>query len=358
MRITTSTLRFRMSRRAACADAGDVLSSGMRTRAFGKTGRQVGEIGLGTWQFGGDWGEVTEAEALATMQAAYEGGVTFFDTADVYGAGVSEQRIGRFLRETPGARERVFVATKLGRSGTPGWPENFTRDTVRAHTEGSLRRLGVDALDLTQLHCVPSDVLQRGEMLGWLDELKQEGKLKAYGASVESMDEALFCVRDGRVAALQIIFNLFRQKPVTTLFDAAQQAGVALIVRLPLASGLLGGHMTKQTRFPAQDHRNYNRDGQAFNVGETFAGLPFERGVELADALKAYVPAGQSLAEFALRWCLDFPAVSVLIPGARNPDQVRRNLVPSSLPPLPQELHEKLAAFYRENVAAHIRGPY
>lgn len=318
----------------------------------------MSEIGLGTWQFGGDWGSVTEAEALATLRAAYEGGVTFFDTADVYGAGRSEERIGRFLRETPGARERVFVATKLGRSGDPGWPENFTRAAVRAHTEASLRRLGVDALDLTQLHCVPTEVLERGEMLGWLDELKREGKLKAYGASVESMDEALFCVRDGRVAALQIIFNLFRQKPIKTLFGPAQAAGIALIVRLPLASGLLGGKMTKATAFPPEDHRNYNRDGQAFNVGETFAGLPFERGVELAEALKRYVPPGQSMAEFALRWCLDYPAVSVLIPGAKNPEQARRNLVPSTLPPLPPELHDELAAFYAREVAGHIRGPY
>jgi aryl-alcohol dehydrogenase-like predicted oxidoreductase len=330
----------------------------MRTRSFGSTGREVGEIGLGCWQIGGSWGSVSETDAMATLRAAYDGGVTFFDTADVYGDGLSEMRIGRFLRETPGARERVVIATKLGRSGDPGWPQNFTRDAVRAHTEASLRRLGIEALDLTQLHCVPSDVLKRGEMLGWLEELKGEGKIRAYGASVETMDEARFCVEDGRVASLQIIFNIFRQKPVDALFQLARSKRVALIVRLPLASGLLTGRMTKDTRFSPDDHRNFNRDGQAFSVGETFAGLPFEKGVELAEALKPLVPVGLTMADFALRWCLDFDAVTVLIPGAKNPDQARRNLTASTLPPLPRPLHLELAAFYRASVAPHIRGPY
>lgn len=327
----------------------------MHTRTFGPTGRSVGEIGLGTWQLGGGWGDVTEETAQATLHAAYESGVTFFDTADVYGAGLSETRIGRFLRETPGARERVFVATKLGRLN---WPNGFTRDQVRGFTEASLRRLGLDALDLTQLHCVPTEVLKCGEMLGWLEELKSEGKLKAYGASVESMDEADFCVKHGGVAAVQIIFNIFRQKPVHTLFAAAREKKVAIIVRLPLASGLLAGKMTKQTAFAANDHRLFNRDGQQFNVGETFAGLPYETGVDLADALKAHVPAGVAMADWALRWCLDFEAVSVLIPGARNAEQARANVRAASLPALGAEAHVKLAAFYEREVAEHIRGPY
>ena len=327
----------------------------MHTRTFGPTGRSVGEIGLGTWQLGGGWGDVTDETAQATLRAAYESGVTFFDTADVYGAGLSETRIGRFLRETPGASERVFVATKLGRLN---WPNGFTRDQVRGFTEASLKRLGVDALDLTQLHCVPTEVLKRGEMLGWLEELKREGKLKAYGASVESMDEADFCVKHGGVAALQIIFNIFRQKPIHTLFAAAQEKKVAIIVRLPLASGLLAGKMTKQTAFAANDHRLFNRDGQQFNVGETFAGLPYEKGVDLADELKAQVPAGCAMADWALRWCLDFEAVSVLIPGARNAEQARANVRAASLPPLGAEAHAKLAAFYGREVAEHIRGPY
>ena len=312
-------------------------------------------MGLGTWQFGGDWGEVTEPQAFETMKAAVDSGVDFFDTADVYGAGRSETLIGKFLKET---KAKVFVATKIIRFPEPGGTANFTWESFAKHTEGSLGRLGVDSLDLTQLHCVPPDVLRRGELFGWLRELRDEGKIKAFGASVESMDEARWCVEQEGCASLQIIFNIFRQKPIAALFTAARVRGVAFIVRLPLASGLLAGKFTAATRFPADDHRNYNRDGQAFNVGETFAGLPFAKGVALADALKPLVPAGFSLAEMALRWCLDFDAVSVIIPGAKSPEQARANARVSSLPPLPPELHARLAEFYRREVHTHIRGPY
>jgi len=327
----------------------------MKTRIFEKAGFVVSEVGLGTWQLGGDWGDVTEDAALATLRAAYEAGTNFFDTADVYGAGRSERLIGRFLRET---RPSVRVATKLGRFGDPGWPANFTRVAVRRHTEASLQRLGVEALDLTQLHCVPPEVLKRGELFSWLGELQTEGKIRAYGASVEAMDEALWCVEQEGCASLQIIFNIFRQKPIDMLFAKAKARRLALLVRLPLASGLLAGKFTQATRFPAGDHRNYNRDGQSFNVGETFAGLPFERGVELADALKSYVPAGLTMAELALRWCLDFDAVSAIIPGASKPDQARANARASDLAPLSPDLHARLAAFYQREVAAQIRGPY
>ena len=329
----------------------------MNTRIFGKTGRVVGEVGLGCWQIGGNWGDVSDDTALAILRTAYELGTTFYDTADVYGSGRSETLIGKFLKETK-ARDRLFIATKLGRRGDPGWPQNFTRAIVRQHTEDSLRKLGVDAVDLTQCHCIPPDVLRRGEVFGWLEELKQEGKIKAYGASVEAMDEALWCTQQPGCASLQIIFNIFRQKPIHVLFDTARAKGVALIVRLPLASGLLGGKMTKATTFPAEDHRNFNRDGQAFNVGETFAGLPFEKGVELADGLKSHVPAGQTMAEWALRWCLDFEAVSVIIPGAKSPEQARGNIRAGGLAPLGATEHVQLAAYYERNVAAHIRGPY
>jgi len=329
----------------------------MNTRIFGKTGRPVGEVGLGTWQIGGGWGDVSDATALATLRAAYDAGTTFFDTADVYGDGRSETLNGVFLKEAK-ARDKVFIATKLGRRGDPGWPQNFTREVIRRHTEDSLRRLGIDALDLTQFHCIPPEVLMRGEVFGWLEELKREGKIRAYGASVEAMDEALWCCAQPGCAALQIIFNIFRQKPIHTLFDAARRNGVALIVRLPLASGLLGGKMTRATQFPADDHRHFNRDGQAFNVGETFAGLPFEKGVELADGLRPLVPAGQTMAEMALRWCLDFEAVSTIIPGAKNPAQALANARASALAPLGTERHVKLAAYYERQVAVHIRGPY
>ena len=315
----------------------------------------VSEVGLGCWQLGGgDWGEVSEEDALAILRASVENGVTFFDTADVYGGGRSERLIGKFLKE---ATEPVFVATKLGRASDPGWPGNFTRAAVRAHTEASLRRLGVEALDLTQLHCVPPDVLAQGEVFDWLRELQGEGKIKRFGASVESMNEAHTCLQQDGLASLQIIFNIFRQKPIDAVFAQAQEKRVALIVRLPLASGLLSGKYTKDTQFAPSDHRTYNRNGEAFNVGETFAGLPFETGVALADALKPRVPPGLTLAQTALRWCLDFPAVTTIIPGAKNSQMAAANATVSDLPPLSRELHTQLEQFYQENVAAAIRGP-
>lgn len=327
----------------------------MKTRIFGATGRTVSEVGLGTWQLGANWGDVSEDAALATLRAAYESGTTLFDTADVYGMGRSETLIGRFLLET---RASVYVATKLGRFSPPGWPENFTRAGIRQHTEASLKRLGVETLDLTQLHCIPFDVLKQGEVFEHLRELKRDGKIRDFGVSVESMEEADFCVRQPGVASLQIIFNIFRQKPIHTLFAEAKRRKVALLVRLPLASGLLAGKFTQDTTFPAQDHRNFNRDGQQFNVGETFAGLPFSKGVALADTLKPLVPAGMKLSDMALRWCLDFDAVSAIIPGARNPEQARSNAHASDLPPLGRELHQKVADIYERDVAAHIRGVY
>ena len=327
----------------------------MNTRIFGRTGRAVGEVGLGTWQIGAGWGDVTEETAMATLRAAYEAGTTLFDTADVYGMGRAEKFIGAFLKET---RATIYIATKLGRFTPPGWPENFTRAGIRQHTEASLRRLGVATIDLTQLHCVPFDVLKQGEVFEHLRELKSEGKIRDFGVSVESMEQADFCVRQDGVAALQIIFNIFRQKPIHPLFAEAKRRNVSLLVRLPLASGLLGGKLTKGTPFPENDHRNYNRDGQQFNVGETFAGLPFEKGVELADALKPLVPAGITLGDMALRWCLDFDAVSVIIPGAKNPEQARANAHASLVPPLDAGLHRKLTEFYEHDVARHIRGPY
>ena len=219
----------------------------MNTRIFGATKRSVGEVGLGTWQIGAEWGNVTEETALATLRAAYEAGTTFFDTADVYGMGRSETFIGKFLKET---KAPAYVATKLGRFSPPGWPANFTREGVRQHTEASLRRLGLETIDLTQLHCVPGEVLQRGEIFESLRELKREGKIRDFGASVESMEEAHWCLQHEGVASLQIIFNIFRQKPIATLFEEAKRKHVALIVRLPLASGLLGGKMSAATAFP------------------------------------------------------------------------------------------------------------
>lgn len=327
----------------------------MKQRSFDHTGAEVSEIGLGTWQLGGaDWGDVDEGHALDTLRAAVEGGVNFFDTADVYGLGRSEEIIGKFLKETAAP---VFVATKLGRFPEPGWPENFSLRSLRAHTEASLQRLGIEAVDLTQLHCIPTEVLREGEVFESLRALKREGKIKSFGVSVETNEEALICLGQDDLASLQIIFNIFRQKPIE-FFDTAKSKGVALIVRLPLASGLLSGKFTKETKFAETDHRSYNREGQAFNVGETFAGLPFEKGVELADALKQMLPESMTMAQMALRWILDFDAVSVIIPGARNRAQARANVTASEQAPLGDERHARLREFYETQVAAHIRGPY
>jgi aryl-alcohol dehydrogenase-like predicted oxidoreductase len=330
----------------------------MHARPFGPRGTQVSEIGIGTWQLGGaEWGDVSDGQALDTLRAAAEAGATFIDTADIYGLGRSESLIGRFLRERTD-RDRFFIATKLGRNPKPGWPHNFTREAVFQHTEDSLARLGIEALDLTQTHCLPAEVMRRGEVFGHLADLKREGKIRDFGASVESMDEALMCLEQDGLASLQIIFNVFRQKPIDVLFEKAKAKRVALIVRLPVASGLLAGTFTAQTRFPAADHRAFNRNGERFNVGETFAGLPFAKGLELVEALRPLAPSGMTMAQFAMRWCLDFDAVTTVIPGARHARQARENAAAADLPSLDPELHRRLREFYQRDVAAHIRGPY
>lgn len=327
----------------------------MKNRPFGKTGERVSEIGLGCWQLGGaDWGDMSEQAAMDILAAAVDSGVTFLDAADVYGSGRSESLIGKFLK---GRSEKIFVATKMGR-GPELYPDKYTEAGLRAATEASLQRLGVEALDLTQLHCIPVEVLRRGEVFDWLRKLQQEGKIRHFGASVESMEEASLCLAQDGLASLQIIFNIFRQRPITELFPAAKEKGVALIVRLPLASGLLTGKFTKETVFAQNDHRNFNRDGQSFNVGETFAGLPFDKGVELAEEMNVFVPESLSMVQMAQRWILDYDAVSVVIPGASTPDQARDNASISKLPPLSEELHDRLSVYYRTQVAPHIRGPY
>ena len=327
----------------------------MNTRPFGPAQHHVSEIGLGCWQLGGaDWGNLDDQRAFEILNTAADAGITFLDTADVYGLGRSETLIGKFLKQR---KEQFFVATKLGRMSDL-YPDKYTEAGVRAATEASLKRLGVDALDLTQLHCVPPAVLQCGEIFDWLRKLQREGKIRNWGASVESMDEANVCLAQNGLCSLQIIFNIFRQKPIHTIFAEAKQKRVGIIVRLPLASGLLGGKMTRTQNFPSNDHRNYNRDGQHFNVGETFAGLPFEKGVELADSLKPLVPAGMTMADMAQRWILDHDAVSTVITGASKPEQALANARVSSLPKLTVELHQRLAEFYQQEITEHIRGPY
>jgi aryl-alcohol dehydrogenase-like predicted oxidoreductase len=326
----------------------------MHHRPFSTTGHNVSEIGLGCWQLGGgDWGDLDEALAFKILNTAVDNGIDFLDTADVYGGGRSETLIGKFLKTRS---EKLFVATKLGRNGI--YPDKYTAASVRAATEASLKNLGVETLDLTQLHCVPHEILKQGDIFEWLRDLQKEGKIQHFGASVESMDEALTCLKQPGLASLQIIFNIFRQKPISTLFSAALEKKVAIIVRLPLASGLLAGKLRRDTQFPDNDHRKYNRDGQAFNVGETFAGLPFEIGVDLASQLAFFVPDGMTMADMAQRWILDHPAVTTVITGASKSEQAAANAKISDLPPLDPALHEKLQAFYTQKVAAYIRGPY
>ncbi|MGO8673562.1 MAG: aldo/keto reductase [Capsulimonadaceae bacterium] len=328
----------------------------MHKRMFSTSGRAVGEVGLGCWQLGGgDWGDLPEDRAFDILQAAVDAGTDFFDTADVYGGGRSEELIGRFLKQRG---HPVFVATKLGRYWEPGWPANFTEATMRAHTEASLRRLQVDTIDLTQLHCVPVEQLRGGDVFAHLRALQAEGKIRHFGASVETVEEGMICLEHDGISSLQVIFNIFRQKPLDMLLARAQEQKVSLIIRLPLASGLLSGKMTHGMEFPQNDHRRYNSDGQAFSVGETFAGLPFDKGVELADELRDLMPGGQSMAQTALRWILDYPAVTVIIPGASRPEQAVANAASSDLPPLGDALHARLANFYRDKVVDNIRGLY
>lgn len=327
----------------------------MHFRTFPHPDVPVSEIGLGCWQLGGsDWGAIDDTKAFGILDAAVHAGVTFLDTADVYGSGRSEELIGRFLKER---KKSLFVATKLGRTADL-FPDNYTEAGVRGATEASLRRLGVESLDLTQLHCIPPAILRRGAIFDWLGRLRDEGKIRRFGASVESDEEGMVCLQQEGLASLQIIFNLFRQKPSFALMDEARRKGVAVIVRLPLASGVLSGKFTASTTFPESDHRHYNRDGGAFNVGETFAGIPFEKAVALAEELLPLAPEGIGMAGMAQRWILDHPAVTTVITGASRPEQVAANAAVSSLPPLSTGLHGKLRRFYDDSVAAHVRGPY
>ena len=326
----------------------------MHQRTFDPTLR-VPEIGLGCWQLGGTWG-TTPAEdgaAQAILDAAYTMGTRFFDTADVYGDGRSERRLGEFRRRRPD----ITIATKLGRRGI--FPDGHTRDSLRSATLRSLELLGVERLDFTQLHCIPTAVLARGEVFAWLEEQRRDGLISRWGASVESVEEGLLCLKQPGCSSLQIIFNLFRQKPAWELLPAAAAKGVAIIVRLPLASGLLSGRFSANTIFAVDDHRHFNRDGAAFNVGETFAGLPFADGVRLAQDLFAsgLLPAGDP-AGLAIRWILDHPQVTVVIPGASRPEQATANAAAAELPPLSPEVHARLDAWYRQAVHPLVRGPY
>ncbi|GAC1480754.1 MAG: aldo/keto reductase [Pseudarthrobacter sp.] len=294
----------------------------MEQRILGKTGRNVSVVGLGTWQLGADWGTVDPAQAQAVLAASVESGVTFFDTADVYGDGKSEQAIGKFLADNPGLD--ITVATKMGRRVVQQ-PENYTLANFRQWVDRSRKNLGTDTLDLVQLHCPPSPVYSSDEVYDALDTLVSEGAISNYGVSVERADEALEAIRHKGTASVQIILNAFRLKPLDAVLPAAKAANVGVIARVPLASGLLSGKYTKETTFAENDHRNYNRNGEAFDVGETFAGVDYEVGLKAVAEFEQLVPSGASSAQAAIAWIAAQDGVTTVIPGARNVDQARAN---------------------------------
>jgi len=323
----------------------------MESREFGTSGRSVSMIGFGGWQIGADWGEVDEPAAMETLHAAVDAGVTFFDTADVYGDGRSERLVGRLVRERPDAE--LFVATKMGRR-LPQAVGNYSPEHFRAWNDRSRQNLGMDRLDLVQLHCPPTDLYYHPEVFEDLEAMVDEGRIAGYGVSVERVEEALKAIEYPGVRSVQIIFNPFRQRPAESFFPRARERGVAVVVRVPLASGLLSGRYTRETTFAAQDHRTFNRHGEAFDVGETFAGVPFEVGVDAADVLKAAVPDNMALAEASLRWIISHDAVTTVIPGARSPQQARANAAAGDGTALPQSFTGAVAEVYRDRIAAHV----
>lgn len=323
----------------------------MDERVIGRSGQQASVVGLGTWQLGADWGDVDDKEALAVLEAAVESGVTFFDTADVYGDGRSEQTIATFLRGRP--ELDIFVATKMGRR-VDQIPENYVLDNFRAWNDRSRRNLGVDRLDLVQLHCPPTPVYSTDEVFDALDTLVQEERIAHYGVSVETCEEALTAIARPGVASVQIILNPFRMKPLREVLPAAEQAGVGIIARVPLASGLLSGKYTKDTVFPANDHRTYNRHGESFDQGETFSGVDYESGVEAAVEFAALAPEGFTPAQLALRWIIQQPGVTTVIPGARSPEQARANAVAATLPELPDTTLAAIRDLYDRRIKDQV----
>jgi aryl-alcohol dehydrogenase-like predicted oxidoreductase len=323
----------------------------MEQRVIGRSGQSLSVIGLGTWQLGADWGDVEEKDALAVLDAAAESGITFFDTADVYGDGRSEQTIAAFLRGRPDLD--ITVATKMGRR-VDQIPENYVLENFRAWNDRSRRNLGVDRLDLVQLHCPPTPVYSTDEVFDALDTMVEEGRVAAYGVSVETCAEALTAIARPHVASVQIILNPFRMKPLLEVLPAAREAGVGIIARVPLASGLLSGRYTKDTVFAANDHRSFNRHGEAFDQGETFSGVDYETGVEAAAEFTGLAPAGFTPAQTALRWIMQQPGVTTVIPGARNPEQARANAAAAALPPLSEETLAAIRDLYDGRIKEQV----
>jgi aryl-alcohol dehydrogenase-like predicted oxidoreductase len=322
----------------------------MRSRRLGKTGLEVSEVGFGAWAIGGAWGPTDDARSLEALHAAVDAGVTFFDTADVYGDGRSERLLGRLLRERD---ERLVVATKFGRAA-PLDVANLGYERLRGWLERSRERLGVDTVDLVQLHCPPPEAYYTPAVFEACERLVADGLTAAYGVSVEKVEEGLKAIEYPGVATVQIIFNVFRQRPAELFLGRAAARDVGVIARVPLASGLLTGRLTRETRFEPDDHRAFNRHGEEFDVGETFAGVDLDLGLAAVDELRALAPDGITLPQLALRWILDFEAVSTVIPGARTPEQARANARASELPPLPAAVHDAIAALYRARIAPSV----
>ncbi|AZK45290.1 aldo/keto reductase [Paenibacillus lentus] len=327
----------------------------MNYRQLGDTELRVSELSFGTWAIGGSWGHSDDQEALRGLATAMEHGVNFFDTADVYGSGHAEELLAK---ATKGKEDEIHIATKFCRAGDIHDLNTYSEASVRAYCEASLKHLQRERIDLYQIHCPPLAVLKDGKVFEVLDKLKAEGKIRHYGVSVETVEEGLFCLSVPGVKALQVIFNIFRQKPAEKLFVEARAAGVGILARLPLASGLLTGKFTKETKFSEDDHRNFNANGEQFNVGETFAGLPFVKGVELVSQLSWIAEGRGDMARASMRWILDHPEVTCVIPGFKNVRQVEDNLGTLQVPAFRPEELERLQAFYRSEVAEHIRGAY
>ena len=326
----------------------------MHYRTLGSTGFEVSEIGFGAWAIGADWGDVDDDTAMAALHAAVDAGVTFIDTADVYGDGRSERFVARLVKERPQAD--LVVATKAGRRLNPHTADGYTGENMERFIDRSLINLDTDSLDLVQLHCPPTDVYYRPELFGELDDLKEKGKIRHYGVSVERIDEAMKAIEYPGVETVQIIYNMFRQRPANRLFNLAMAANVGIIVRVPLASGLLTGKMTADTAFSPDDHRSYNRNGEAFDVGETFAGVPYETGVAAAAELREVLPEGPTMAQTALRWILMQEAVSTAIPGAKNVEQAVANAAASDLPELDAATMTAVNDVYERSISEHVHG--
>jgi aryl-alcohol dehydrogenase-like predicted oxidoreductase len=324
----------------------------MKQRTFGRTGKTVSEIGFGAWAIGGAWGDVSKDDAKAALHASLDAGTTFIDTADVYGDGRSEQLIAEVLKERDG--DKPYVATKLGRRLSPHVAEGYNKQNMTAFIERSLINLQTDCLDLVQLHCPPPAVYYQQEVFGYLDDLVTAGKIRHYGVSVEKVEEALKAIEYPNVQSVQIIYNIFRQRPASLFFAEAKKRQVGVIARVPLASGLLTGKMNAATAFAADDHRAFNRNGEAFDKGETFAGVPYDVALEVVEDIRKLVPANASMAEFALRWILMEDAVSTVIPGARNAAQAQANSRASALPALPAETMDALRELYVKRIAQYV----